>query len=404
MEELENKYIELLLKECLNFKKSKSLFIEYNKINQRFVDKVIAEAQKMGINDIAIDCIDNDILKEKLLNTATEDMHSDPFFNKNLWNDYAQKDASFLMLETLVPHAFDGVPAEKITMANKINRSTREIFREKETTYQIPWCIAVLPNELWAYELFGKHEKAYEKLFNLLMQICMVDTKNPIESWNKYLEKTKELTTKLNQLQIKKMHYKNKLGTDLYIEMPDKVIWTSIADMAIKYDMIVNMPSYEIFSSPNYQKTNGIVYSSRPLIFAGALIDQFYLRFENGKVVDYDAQVGKDILKGIIESDPNASFLGEVALVNYNSPVSNTGLVFNSTLIDENASCHLALGEGFGECIENGLNMNKDQLLEKGINQSKNHVDFMIGTDDLEIEAQTKEGKILLFKKGNFNI
>lgn len=404
MEELENKYIELLLKKCLNFKKSKSLFIEYNKVNQSFVDKVINQAKKMGINDIGLDCVDNNILKEKLLNTPLENIEKDPFFNKNLWNDYALKDASFLMLETQIPHFFDDVPAEKITMANKINRKTREIFRQKETTYQIPWCIAALPNELWAQELFGMQKDGYEKLFKLLMHICMVDAKDPIQSWNQYLQKTKELTNKLNQLKIKILHYKNKLGTDLYLEMPDNVIWTSVADMMEKNDMIVNMPSYEIFSSPNYLKTKGVVYSSRPLIYAGALIDQFYVRFENGKVVDYDAKVGKDILMGIIESDPNSCYLGEVALINNNSPISNTGLVFNTTLIDENASCHLALGEGFGECISNGLNMSKKQLLEKGINQSKNHVDFMIGTSDLQIEAQTKDGKILLFKQGNFNI
>ena len=199
------------------------------------------------------------------------------------------------------------------------------------------------------------------------------------------------------------MHYKNSLGTNLRVEMPENSIWNSAAsDGAEK--TIVNMPSYEIFSSPNYLKTNGIVYSSRPLVYGGGVVEDFHIEFKDGKVINYDAKKGKEILKEIIESDSNSCYLGEVALVNNDSPISNTNLVFGTTLFDENASCHLALGDGFSDSIKNGLNMTKKELLENGINQSKNHVDFMIGTDDLEIEAETKDGIILIFKKGNFNI
>ena len=151
----------------------------------------------MGIEDIGIDCIDNDLLKEKLLNTSTNDMVNDPFYDKSLWNTYALKNAAFLMLDTQIPHAFDGVSEEKITMANSINRKTREIFREKETSYQISWCIAALPNKLWAQELFGMQDDAYEKLVKLLMQFCMVDTNNPLESWNQYIQKVKKLTNNI---------------------------------------------------------------------------------------------------------------------------------------------------------------------------------------------------------------
>ena len=164
------------------------------------------------------------------------------------------------------------------------------------------------------------------------------------------------------------------------------------------------MPSYEIFTTPDFRKTNGIIYSSKPLIYNGGLVDKFYLKFQNGKVVDYNAEVGKDILKNIIESDKYSYYLGEVALVNYNSPISDTGLVFGNTLLDENASCHLALGNGFPECIKDGYNMSDEKLLEAGVNISKNHIDFMIGTEDLNIEAETKKGKILIFEKGNFKI
>ena len=185
--------------------------------------------------------------------------------------------------------------------------------------------------------------------------------------------------------------------------MPDRSIWLS-AEGEKDLNMFVNMPSYEIFSSPDYRRTNGIVYSSRPLCYGGGLIDKFYVKFKDGKVIDYDAKVGKEILKGIIESDNNSCFLGEVALVNYDSPISNTGLVFGTTLIDENASCHLALGDGFNDAIEGGIDLSDEELLQRGINRSKQHVDFMIGTSDLEIEAETNKGLVSLFKNGNFNI
>ena len=164
------------------------------------------------------------------------------------------------------------------------------------------------------------------------------------------------------------------------------------------------MPSYEIFASPIYNKTKGIVYSSMPLCYNGSIVDEFWLKFENGKVIDYSAKIGLEILKGIIESDSNSCYLGECALVENNSPISNLGLVFQTTLIDENASCHLALGSGFPECIKNGINMTDKELLENGINVSKTHVDFMIGTKDLNITGTTYDNKeIPIFIDGNYS-
>ena len=183
--------------------------------------------------------------------------------------------------------------------------------------------------------------------------------------------------------------------------MPKEYSWSGLTD-DLKNEMIVNMPSYEIFASPNYKKTEGIVVSSKPLYYGGGLIENFYLKFKDGKVIDFNAEKGHELLKSIIESDENSCYLGEVALVNFDSPISNTGLVFGTTLFDENASCHLALGNGFPTTIPNGANLSREELLELGINSSSNHVDFMIGTSDLKIEAETKNGKQLIFKNGNF--
>ena len=164
------------------------------------------------------------------------------------------------------------------------------------------------------------------------------------------------------------------------------------------------MPSYEIFTSPDYRYTNGIVYSAKPLIYNGALIEDFYIIFKDGKAISSGAKKGSEVLTGIINSDQNSCYLGEVSLINHDSPISNTGLVFGTTLFDENASCHLALGDSFPECLEKGLSKTKEELLQEGLNNSKNHVDFMIGTSDLNITAETINGTIPIFQNGNFVI
>ena len=400
---MEEKYIKLLIDRCLNFKKSNSLFISYDKVNKSFVDRLIKYAKNKGIEDIEVDEEDIFLLHDKLNNLSIKEIKEDKYFDKSIWDEYAKKNASFLMLETEFPHVMDDVDSEKLALAKTINRNTRQEFRKKEITYEIPWCIAALPNEIWAKDIFKNDFNAYEKLENVIYEMCMVDKDDPVLEWEKYRKFVGEKVEILNNLEIKKLHYTNNLGTDLKIEMPKNVRWSSIADK-LEDEMFVNMPSYEIFASPNYLKTEGIVYNSKPLMYNGGLIDNFYIKFSEGKVVDFDAEVGYDILKEIIEGDKNSDYLGEVALVNFDSPISNTGLVFGTTLFDENASCHLALGDGFPHCIVGGEKFSSDELLSSGINQSKNHVDFMIGTKDLKIEAETNKGKKMIFEDGNFVI
>lgn len=402
IEQLENKYVELLLKRCLNFDKSKSLLISYDKVNKKFCEKIINKANEMGVQDIYIE--ETDVYKEhdilKLI--KLDEIDNNPYFNKKVWDEYAKKNASFLMIDTEFPGIMDDIEPGKLSRAKYIERSTKPIYKEKQGKGEIPWCIASFPNKIWADSIFPNESNSAEKLFLVICKMCMIDKENPIESWNLYLKEAAKIEKKLNDLKIKQLHYKNSLGTDLIIELNDNAIWCSAASNENK--MLVNMPSYEIFTTPNYKKTNGIVYSSKPLVHNGGLIDEFYIRFKDGKVVDFNAKKGYEILKGIIESDSQSCYLGECALVNNDSPISNTGLVFGTTLFDENASCHLALGDGFEECIENGFNMNKEELLNSGVNHSNTHVDFMIGTSDMNIIATTKTSKKLIFKEGNFNL
>lgn len=403
IEKLESKYIELLLKKCINFKKSKSLFISYNKLNKNFVENLVKEAESLGATDIYLEEEDLNYKHDLLKDIRLDEIKEHPCFNKSKWDEYALKDASFLILETEIPELMSDISPDKLAKAKLVERATRPIYKKKQLSFQIPWCISALPSQKWADKVFPGDSNSLEKLFLAICDACMVNTKNPIESWNNHLIENKGYVEKLNNLNIKSLHYKNSLGTDFYIELPCDAIWCGASDLGD--DMIVNMPTFEIFTSPDKNTGKGIVYSSRPLVYNGVLIDKFYMEFEKGKIINYGAEIGLDMLKEIIESDEYSCFLGEVALVSYDSPISKTGKLFYQTLFDENASCHLALGNGFTECIKDGEKYSDSELLDLGINVSKTHVDYMIGTSDLEINVTTKNGKrLVLFKNGNFNI
>ncbi len=401
---LENKYIDLLLKRCVNFNHSKALLISYQPDNITFVNKLVNKAREYGVMDIYLY---NENIYEKheiLKQISVDQIETHSFFNKKIWDEYALKGAAFLILESEYPGLMDDIDPLKLARAQYIDRVTRPIYKKLQLEFKIPWCIAALPSKSWATNLFPDldSEKAYNQLFELICEMCMVKTDNPVESWNKFLREQQIFTEKLNALKISKLHYKNNLGTDLQLEITPNTLWHSAGSLG--NDMLVNLPTYEIFTNPDFRKTNGIVYGSRPLCYNGSFIRDFYLEFKDGKVIRYNAKEGKRLLKGILESDNYASYLGEVALVPYDSPISNTGIVYGNITFDENASCHLALGNGFSDCIVNHEQLNEGQLFHIGVNPSKNHVDFMIGTSDLEIEADSLEGKTLIFKKGNYNI
>ncbi len=403
MEDVDKKYIELLLKRCMNFENTDTLFIAYDVAIHEFVMKLKAYAEK---NKLKVYLKPSDIYQKKdiLSHIKKEDLKKEEYFTSKDWDEYAKKGAAFLMLASEFPKVMDGIKPELISEANKIRLETKKVYREKQKNNELVWLIAVYPNKVWAQAMFPnlKEDKAYEKLYNLMMKATMCLEDNPIKCWNEQLKKQSKLMQKLNNLKIKSLHYTNSLGTDLYIGLSELAKWQSAGENDFK--MIVNMPSYEVFTSPDYRKTNGIVYASKPLVYNSSLIDKFWLKFKDGKVIDYGANVGKDLLKGIIEGDEGSHYLGECALVDKNSPIAKLNFVFGETCLDENASCHIALGAGFPECIEGGEKMKTSELKKVGLNDSQNHVDFMIGTNDLKIEAETEKGNILIFKNGSFNI
>ena len=294
------------------------------------------------------------------------------------------------------------VPSDKKKMMSKVKIETQEDAVKARGIYKFPWCIAAVATKQWADKLNLSSE---DELWNLIFKMTLVDQEDVIKAWDDKIKDNTQKRDLLNKLKLVKLKYKSKNGTDLEIGLPKNVIWWGSAKKSFDKtkNLIVNMPTEEVFTTPDRTKVNGIVCSSRPLPIKGKIIDKFKLTFKDGKVEEASASNDNDTLLGLIKDLDGMDHLGECAFVDYDSPISNINMIFNSILIDENASCHLALGKGFPGCIPNGELMGDHELLKNGINQSKNHVDFMVGTPDLNITGTDLYGnEVPLFIDGNF--
>ncbi len=397
---MEEKYIDLLIQKCTELETNKVLFIHYCVEIEPFILKLVSRVKELGVADIYLDKYDPYVVHDYLKEHTISEIENSKYFDQSIWDKYVSKKACFLIFETEYPGLMDDIDSNKVAVSARKKSESRPLYKKAVEECQLSWCIAAYPGKCWAESIFPGKD-SYLKLKQAIYHICMVDRGNPIASWEECLGRLHRIICYLSQLELEKLIYSNNLGTNLELQLPEGYCFSSAQDR----DVIVNMPSYEMFASPVYHKTKGIVYASKPLMYQGVLVDGFWFKFENGKVVDFDARVGKEVLKKIIETDLHSCYLGECAFVEKTSPIACMDLIFGTTLIDENASCHLALGAGFPECIKNGFALNEEQLLEKGINVSHAHMDFMIGTPDLSIVGVTKRGKRMpIFTDGCFDL
>ena len=268
---MEDKYIDLLLNKCVDLE-SGILFIHYNKEIKKFIEKLSNKAKNIGIKEIYLEEFDPYYNHDILLNSTTNEIENNKYFDSSIWDLYAKKNASFLIFETEYPHMLDDIEPAKIGLSARLRRNSRPIYRKMVENCTLSWCIAAYPSKTWADDLFDTSDN-YNELLNFIYKICMVDRENPIAAWDEQLNKNNKVIKNLNDLTIEKLHYKNSLGTDLTIFLPTNYLFSSAKDSKV----IVNMPSYEVFTSPIYNKTEGIVYSSMPLNYNGGIIDEFYL-------------------------------------------------------------------------------------------------------------------------------
>lgn len=399
------KYANLLLTKGLCIKPNQPLVLNAPITTISFIRILTETACKLGVRDIYYDWYDDDLKHTQLKYYNEENIKNSLFWNKEIHDTYAKKNAAFLFLTSSNNNIMKDIPQEKLKTSSSYSLKTRTHYRDLQENNQINWCIAPVATEEWGKLVFPNSPNPTKELWETIFNLCMINEDDPNYLWEKLMQSCQKKCQKLNNLNIKTLHYINSLGTNLTIELPPKAIWCSGISRINNQELIVNIPTEEIFTTPNKYKTNGIVYCSKPLVHSGVIIPDIMLEFKDGKVIKYDAKSGKNELKNIIEFDEDSSLLGEIALVPYNTRISKTNILFYETLLDENASCHIALGRGFKECLTDGNYLTKEQLNNIGYNNSDNHVDIMIGTKDLSIKATTYSNQeIELIKDGNFLI
>ncbi|MCD7950885.1 MAG: aminopeptidase [Erysipelotrichaceae bacterium] len=401
------KYAKLIVRQGVNLQPHQELVISGSIECYDLIREITKEAYKIGAKDVIVFYSDEEISRLRYLNCDIEHFEHVPEYIVALRNEYAKKHAAVITITSENPEAMMDVDPMKIQTYSKASHNACKLFYDHLDLGIDRWCIAGAPSLGWANKVFPdmSDKEAMQALWQAIFKVCRCYEDDVIEEWNKHRHSFEKHVQILNEKKIKFIHYQNSLGTDLTVGMNQNYLFAGGGSYTVDgIYSFPNIPTEEIFTSPNKDDVNGIVYNALPLNYNGHIIDDFSITFKDGRIIDYDAKIGYDVLKSIIETDEGSHYLGEIAFVPYDSPIRNTGILFYNTLFDENASCHLAIGKGFGECIKNGLTMNKEQLYAKGINDSLTHVDFMIGTKDLSIIAILENGEeFVIFKDGNYD-
>jgi len=398
-------YARLLAYKGINVEKGEEIWVEASLDQPEFVRLVVEELYKAGAGYVEVHWSDDETTKisykyEKL--STLSKLHP---YKLARWKYRAKKLPSTLYLIAEDPNVFKGINQKKLTKAKMKWYPKIKPYRDSmDGKYK--WCIAAVPNTNWAKMVFPGEEEsiAVAKLWDAILSTSRVDGNDPVENWNKHNVDLLAKREKLASFGLVELQYKSSNGTDFKVGLDEYRVWGGGFEKAVgKNDYNPNIPSEEVFTSPIAGNAEGLLVASKPLSYNGELIEDFSIRFENGKVVEVKAKKNQKLLEQMVKMDEGASMLGECALIAYDTPIRKTNLLFYNTLFDENAACHFALGCGFPECIKGGLDMTHDELVAHKMNDSMIHVDFMVGTEDLDIVGITKDGdKIQIFKDGNW--
>ena len=399
-------YARLLVRVGLNVEKGQRMIISAPVECAFFARLCAQEAYDAGCCEVVMNWNDDAMTRMKYLHADEAVFETVPLWRRHFFNDYALEGTAYLAISATDPENLKGVDTKRIIAAQRASGKALKDFDRLQMCGGFPWCIASIPIPSWAKRVFPDmgDQEAVEALWeDIFTTVRVAGDGKAVDRWREHLATLEQRVEKLNALKLKSLRYKNALGTDLTVELPEGHIWESGEDRTLSgRGYIANIPTEEVFTSPLKTGANGVVMGSMPLVNDGNTIEDLRFVVKDGKIVEASARLGEESLKAAISVDEGASFFGEVALVPYDSPISNLKHLFYNTLFDENAACHIAFGEAY-PCLEGGQQMTKDELKARGLNDSITHVDFMIGTPDLSIVGTTRDGKeVPIFIDGNF--
>lgn len=401
------KYANLIINKALAIQPGDCLVIRAPLEAKELAHVCAKIAYEAKAKKVSIDWRDQDLLKLRYEYETEESLKEIPDYLIQKEKAQVNSKCKFLSITGNDPNGFKDCDPKKIFAHSVASSVAMKEVSEKMMSNYTSWCVAGAAVPSWAKAVFPElsEEEAMDELWKNIFNTMRLEG-DPVENWDNHVKQLQVHSSFLNQHQFQSLKYFSEKGTDLTVELPKGYIFSGASETNQDGELfIANVPTEEIFSLPHKYGVNGIVYNTKPLNHNGTLIDDFYLKFKDGEVVEYDAKVGRDALKNILESDEGAKRLGEVALVPYDSPISNSNVLFLNTLYDENASCHFALGKAYPTCIEGGVSMSKEELEQAGVNDSIVHVDFMVGDETTSIIGIKENGEeVEIFRNGNFVI
>jgi aminopeptidase len=405
LEEMLDRYADLTVKVGVNIQPGQALHITAPIDSADFVRKIARKAYEAGAKNVVIDWTDDELTRMKYDLAPDEAFHEYPSWKARGYEEMAENGAAFLTITASNPDLLKGVDPERIAAANKAAGQALYKYRSYAMADQVSWSVIAVPSPAWAAMVFPDlpEPEQMNALWNAIFRAVRLDADDPIQAWRNHHAHLNQKVDYLNAKRYRCLHYEAP-GTRLSIELPPDHIWIgggSVNAKGIRF--MANMPTEEVFTAPLKQGVNGVVRSTKPLSRNGNLIENFSLTFEQGRIVDFTAETGYEVLKRTIETDEGSHYLGEVALVPHHSPISQSNLIFYHSLFDENASNHLAIGNAYPVCVEGGASLTKEEMEQRGLNTSLTHVDFMIGSAEMNIDGETADGtREPIFRNGNW--
>lgn len=405
MKSVIRKYAKLMVKVGACVRKDDEVLIISSLEGAPLAQAMTEYCYKAKAKRVTVSYVDDKATRLHYLYQDKETLSEIPSWEADMKNSCRGKHAVTIRILSEDPHLFDGIDPDKIAARSRATHKAVKEYYDNAMANKIRWTLCAVPSEEWAKTVFPdlSPSKAVAALWNLIIKAMRLDCKDSVKAWQDFQNRSLVRIEKLNSLRLKELRYKNSLGTDFTVGLPEGAYFSGAKEnTTYGAPFCANMPTEEIFTLPDRNSGNGRIVASLPLVHNGTVIEDFYLVIKDGKIVDFNAKKGYETLKNVIETDEGSRYLGEVALVQYDSPIQNLKTLFYNTLFDENASCHFAIGKAY-PLINGAEKMSDEELAALGVNFSDEHVDFMVGTSDLSITGISSDGtETPIFRDGNF--
>ncbi len=403
--ELLKKYARLIAETGVATEKGHTVVLQISVDQAPLARLITQEAYKLGAAEVIVQWTDDQIQREFLLHAATDRIENVPQSKIDQADEWLEKGASRISVVSADPDAFAGVDSQRVASYQAAAGKALMNLRKATQANKVSWTVVAAAGKQWAAKVFPDlpEEEQVDALWDQIFKTTRVYEEDPVLAWKKHDEKLAKKAEELNQEQFSALHY-TAPGTDIIIGLPKNHLWEGAGSYNARGEkFMANMPTEEVFTAPDSHRVDGYISSTKPLSYAGTIISGMKFTFKDGKVVDFSAEQGEDVLAKLLDTDEGARRLGEVALVPDPSPISQSGIIFFNTLFDENASNHLALGSAYAFSVKGGTEMSDEELAEAGLNRSQTHVDFMVGSDKMDIDGIREDGSTVpIFRNGDW--